>query len=133
VSDRLRPEGAVQCQIPEGRYGRGRQLGVYRLGGQTKDERWMGDQSEVCQISDDPMLHDRVLADLKKAGPFAAGTGLDGFVLHGQRLVCRNRRHEMAVDPLKGGRSEVGLWWSGSKIRVPVRLLQFATGTVWMA
>jgi hypothetical protein len=97
-------------------------------------ERWMGDQKmgdQSCQVSggralDDPMLRDRILDDRKKAGPFATGTGQDGLGLLDQRPVGPNRYPEMA-----DGRSAAGLQWGGSVNRVPVLLVQSATGTAW--
>ena len=102
-------------------------MGEWRMGDQK-----MGDQNGVGQILDYPMLNDRVLADRNMAGPFAGGTGLDGFGLHDQPRVCPNRYHEMAVDPLKDARSEGGLAWGGSKIHVQVLRLRSATGTAWV-
>jgi hypothetical protein len=84
------------------------------------------------------MLNDRVLADRNMAGPFAGGTGLDGFGLHDQRLVCQNLHLEMAAGPRRGDQSGDDLnWgaahWTGLWIRAPAPLLQSAIWTVWMA
>jgi hypothetical protein len=66
----------------------------------------MGDQNEGGQVVD-------VLVDQNRAGPFAAGTGLDGFGPHAPRLVCQNRHYERADGPSRDGPSGGGLNWGG--------------------
>lgn len=75
-------------------------MGAHRRGGLTMGERWMGDQRTGDQNGVGPKRLDKAGGDLnrhlKKAGPFAAGTGPDGFGLHDQRLVCQNLHLETA-------------------------------------
>jgi hypothetical protein len=76
------------------------------------------------QVADD-------LVDLNHsnlAGPFAAGTGRDGFGQYDQRSACQSQCHETA-DGLSVGGWRRGGW----KIRALALRLQSVTWTVWVA
>jgi hypothetical protein len=47
---------------------------------------------------------DQAVDDLSLAGPFAAGTGRDGFVPCDQQLACQSQHYETAAGPLRGDR-----------------------------